>query len=156
MAQDVRGVRGLVIVAGAVVVVFLCVASFGAGVFSGRIVGPSPRAFVASIKTPNTEPAASGAVLSTPRYGYGLSAGCLMVPVGDTGVYFDPENRSRLCSVPPGFPIEPGQEPTPSGGAQLPPNCAVAPDDTVYCSPGWDLDFYFLRSLYRRGELPSD
>jgi hypothetical protein len=149
-------VRIFAIVAGAVAVVLLCVASFGAGVFAGGIVGPSPQAFVTSITTPNTEPASSGAVLATPRYSYGLSASCRMVPVGDTGFYFDPENRSRLCSVPPRFPIEPGQEPTPSGGAQLPPNCAVTPDDTVYCSPGWELDFYFLRGLYRRGELPSD
>ncbi len=104
---------------------------------------------------PNTRTASSDAVLATPQYGYLVSERCLVVPVGDTGIYFDPENRARLCVVPPDFPVEPGTEPTPGEGAQLPLNCAVAPDQNVYCSPGWQLDAYFLEQIYQRGELPA-
>ena len=94
-------------------------------------------------------------MLATPGYGFLLSEGCLFVPVEDTGVYFDPDNRQRLCAVPPGFPIEPGTEPDPGSGATLPSNCGVAPDQTLYCSPGWPMDATFLRRLYQRGELPE-
>ncbi len=132
----------------------VCAAFFLTGVLAGRIIGPSPRVFVASITTPDTQPAGNEAVLATPRYGYRLSAGCLFTPVDDTGLYFDPENRQRICAVPPESTIEPGFEPTPGEGAQLPLNCAVAPDQNVYCSPGWPLDAFFLRRLQQRGELP--
>lgn len=134
----------------------LCAVFFLMGILAGRIIGPSPRAFVASITTSDTLPAGSEAVLATPRYGYRLSAGCLFTPVDDTGLYFDPENRQRICVVPPEATIEPGTEPTPGEGAQLPLNCAVAPDQNVYCSPGWPLDASFLQRLYQRGELPAD
>lgn len=50
--------------------------------------------------------AASESALATPRYGYELSAGCVFTPIDDTGLYFDPENRQRLCAVPPEFEVE--------------------------------------------------
>ncbi len=142
------------IAAGVAVVLVLCAVSFLVGVLAGGIVGPSPRAFIAAITTPDARPAASESALATPRYGYKLSAGCVFTPIGDTGVYFDPENRRRICVLPPEATIEPGSEPTPGEGAQIPPNCGVAPDQNIYCSPGWPMDFSFLQRLYERGELP--
>lgn len=147
--------RIFAIVAGGVIVLALCVVSFLGGIFVGGIVGPSPRAFIASITTPDTRPAASESALATPRYGFKLSSGCLFTPIDDTGLYFDPENRQRLCVLPPESEIEPGTEPTPGEGAQIPLNCAVAPDQNIYCSPGWPLDATFLNTLYERGELPG-
>lgn len=144
-----RALRVLGLVA---VVVLLCAASFLAGLRAG----PSPLpTYLASITTPDTRPAGSDAGLTTPRYGYRLSEGCLFTSVDDTGLYFDPQNRQRVCVVPPEATIEPGTEPTPGEGAQLPLNCAVAPDQSVYCSPGWPLDAFFLQRLYERGELPE-
>lgn len=144
------------IIGGVVLVMILCAVSFSLGILAGRIVGPSPQAFVASITTPGTKPASSESALATPRYGYKLSAGCLFTPIDDTGVYFDPENRQRLCVLPPEATIEPGTEPTPGEGAQIPPNCGIAPDDNIYCSPGWPMDLMFLEGLYQRGELPPE
>ncbi len=146
----------IAIVGGIMLALILCLTSFVVGILAGNIIGPSPRAFVASITMPDTRPASSESVLATPRYGYKLSAGCLFTPVDDTGLYFDPENRQRICAVPPEATIEPGTEPTPGEGAQLALNCAaVAPDHNIYCSPGWPLDAGFLARLYQRGELPS-
>ena len=136
----------------AMLVLALCVVSF----LAGQRVGPSLRTYIASITTPNTRPAAaSGAVLATPEYGLLLSENCLFVPVDDTGVYFDPKNRQRLCAVLPDSPMDPGTEPDPGSGAALPYNCGVVPDQTVYCSPGWTMDASFLQRLYQRGELPE-
>jgi hypothetical protein len=148
--------KALWIMGNTLLVLSLCAVSFVAGIRASRIVGPSPRAFVASITTPNTQPASREAVLATPHFGDRLSAGCLFTPIDDTGLYFDPENRQRICAVPPDVTIEPGTELTPGEGAQMPFNCAVAPDQNVYCSPGWALDAFFLQRLYERGELPSD
>jgi hypothetical protein len=36
--------------------------------------------------------------------------------------------------------------------AALPHSCAVAPDQTVYCSPGWQLDTFYLKQAALRQE----
>jgi hypothetical protein len=36
-------------------------------------------------------------------------------------------------------------EQTAGTGAAIPHSCAVAPDQTVYCSPGWQLDAFLYQ-----------
>lgn len=84
--------------------------------------------------------------------GYQTSAECVSTSVADSTLYYDPDNPSRICIAPPGYEEEPEAS---SGGVQIPPNCAVAPDGAIYCTTGEEFNLD-LGDLYRRGELPPE
>ncbi len=90
---------------------------------------------------------------SAPQSDYSVSEACVFVPVGDSGLYHDPASRSRICVPPSGYEEQPTVG---GGGGQIPPNCAVAPDQTVYCTPGEALNAAYLEDLYYRGLLPPN
>lgn len=86
--------------------------------------------------------------------GYTIASGCALWSVEGFDLYYSPADPTTICVQPPGSPTQTGSPPT-SGTAQVPPNCAVAPDGVVYCLVGGQLTPDTLRVFYERGELQT-
>lgn len=86
--------------------------------------------------------------------GYTIASSCALWPVEGLNLYYSPADPTSICVQPPGSPTPAGDPPAP-GTAQIPPNCATAPDGTNYCLAGGELTADTLEAFYERGELQS-
>jgi hypothetical protein len=85
--------------------------------------------------------------------GYSISPECALWPVEGTDLYYSPADPATICVQAPNSPVQAGSSLSP--GEEMPPNCDVAPDSTVYCLPGEQLTADTLRAFYDRGELQT-
>ncbi len=85
--------------------------------------------------------------------GYTVGARCALWSVGGFDLYYYPIDPAAVCVQPPGSSVQAGTRPT--SAAEIPPNCAVAPDAVVYCTIGGQLSAETLRLFYNRGELET-
>ena len=85
--------------------------------------------------------------------GYRISPECALWPVEGLNLYYSPVDPSILCVQAPDSNVQAGS-PLPSG-AEMPPNCDVAPDSVVYCLPEGQLTSDTLKAFYDRGELQT-
>ena len=85
--------------------------------------------------------------------GYVIAPECALWPVEGLDLYYSPVDPSILCVQAPDSPVQAGS-PLPQG-AEMPPNCDVAPDSVVYCVPGGQLTADTLKAFYDRGELQT-
>jgi hypothetical protein len=86
--------------------------------------------------------------------GYIVAPRCALWSVEALDLYYSPADPSAICVQPPDSPVRNGSQPTPRS-AQMPLNCAVAPDSAVYCLVGGQLTADTLKTLYERGELQT-
>jgi hypothetical protein len=85
--------------------------------------------------------------------GYTVGARCALWSVGGFDLYYYPIDPAAVCVQPPGSSVQAGTRP--ASTAEIPPNCAVAPDAVVYCIIGGRLSAETLRLFYNRGELET-
>ncbi len=86
--------------------------------------------------------------------GYIVAPRCALWSVEALDLYYSPADPSVICVQPPESPVRDGSQPTPRS-AQMPLNCAVAPDSAVYCLLGGQLTADTLKTFYERGELQT-
>ena len=86
--------------------------------------------------------------------GYTIAPRCALWTVEGLDLYYSPADPATICVQPPDSPIQSGSTPA-SGAAQLPPNCALAPDGVVYCVADKLLSPDTLGVFYGRGELQT-
>jgi len=85
--------------------------------------------------------------------GYAIAAGCALWSVEGRDLYYSPSDPEIICVQAPGSLIQVGSPLL--AGAEMPPNCDVAPDLVVYCVAGEQLTADTLRAFYDRGELQT-
>jgi hypothetical protein len=85
--------------------------------------------------------------------GYTISSGCALWTVEGLDLYYSPADPTALCVQAPGSTIKAGSPLPP--GAEMPFNCAVAPDSVVYCLADGPLSADTLAAFYERGELQT-
>jgi len=113
----------------------------------------------AEMSSSKETPRASG---TTPREsspivtsdGYVVATRCALWSVEGFDLYYSPADPSTVCVQPPDSTVR-AEAPHTSRSAQMPLNCAVAPDSAVYCLIGGQLTRDTLKAFYDRGELQT-
>jgi hypothetical protein len=90
----------------------------------------------------------------TPAYlsGYVIERSCAHRDYGGNGFYYSSANPTDFFCV---HPAGSSPVPVPGGGAQIPPTCAIAPDQTIYCIETGNLTVADLEQPYKQGYLPT-
>jgi hypothetical protein len=87
--------------------------------------------------------------------GFTIIPGCALWTVDGYELYYSPVDPTTICVQPPSRPFQAGSTPPTSRTAQVPPNCAFAPDSTLYCFVGGQLTTALITGLYDQGKLQT-
>lgn len=85
--------------------------------------------------------------------GYTIASGCALWTVEGVDLYYSPADPTTICVQAPGSTIKAGSPLPP--GAEMPLNCAAAPDSVVYCVADGQLSADTVAAFFERGELQT-